>query len=65
MTESEEKQFTDIRAKAFKNIQNDPDLHKEWLTAKMQSDRELLMTKIIYEMGRDMGYEDGYVSRSS
>ena len=65
MTESEEKQFTDIRARAFKIIQNDPGLYKEWNCAKMQSDRELLMTKIIYEMGHDVGYENGYVSRSS
>jgi len=65
MTESEEKKFMDIRARAFKIIQNDPDLYKEWHCAKMQSDRELLMTKIIYEMGHDAGCEEGYTSRAS
>lgn len=65
MTGSEKRKFTDIRARAFKIIQNDPDMYKEWNCAKMQSDRDLLMTKVIYEMGHVVGYEDGYVARSS
>ena len=65
MNKEEVDKFMTIRARAFKIIQNDPDLYKEWLSAKVQSERDLLMTKIIYEMGHDVGYEDGYISRSS
>lgn len=46
-----------IREQAFQRIQDDKVLHKKWVHAKTDAEREDMMLTVAYDLGYDLGYE--------
>jgi len=50
-----------LRDQAFRKIQKDAQLWKQWHECKTEHDRELLMTWAVFEIVYDRGYDDGFL----
>lgn len=49
-----------LQDQAFRKIQKDAQLWKQWHECKTEIDRELLMTWAVFEIVHARGYEDGW-----
>lgn len=49
-----------ICEQAFRNIQSDPDLWKQWNQAKEQAERNAMMFEQVYRLGVKEGLENPY-----
>jgi hypothetical protein len=50
MRKEHKKTWSEIRTKAFHQIQQTPDMWRDWNNAKTESDRELLIIEMVWSM---------------
>lgn len=54
------KAMLELRDQAFRKIQGDVQLWKQWHECRTENDREIMMTWAIFEIVHERGFEDGW-----
>lgn len=57
MRKEHRKTWEEVKSKAFHQIQQTPDMWRDWNNAKTESDRELLIIEMVWSMAYTECYE--------